>query len=419
MENIQRFCGLPSNESFSVWDRSQNVFTNCFLWTVGSIISNCLFMVCCAYLFGVSQVPRRKTTKKETLLSEVLCILILFTNFLEVVLSYSLKQHHPPAYVLSRTLGVASWMLCLGVHVRTRAALTRRKINNKYILTFSLLILVSSSLAVYSIVTVISNSNDLHFEKWPVMYYGVFMSFLLHLCFVISCIGICFIKLKQTSYNRALPSLSGGSLSIQADFDDSGPLVESGGSSQGSYYEAYIKHKDQHTDIFLGQAEATKNVFSKLLFWWCNKLILKGYHNQLNTPEDLYTLPSSLDTGSIKERFSSMFRTQRHFSIFEELDNESISEYSGNRKKKPYKISILKTMNKAYGKKYYSLGILKFLVDCLGFAGPLLLNYLVRFMENKKVTVFYIYFSNSIKGFLTKFLKLNFCFINFWEGNLH
>ena len=40
-------------------------------------------------------------------------------------------------------------------------------------------------------------------------------------------------------------------------------------------------------------------------------------------------------------------------------------------------------MNKTFGLEYYSLGILKLLADLSGFAGPVLLNLLVSYIENK------------------------------------
>ena len=384
MESIQRFCGLPQNSSFKIWDNKTKTFTNCFQWTAASLSSHCILMVCLAYLFGVSGHSNRKTNRKETWIAEVLCVLISLVNIGEVVSSYSLKQHHPPAYVLSRTLSTAAWMLCFAVHLRTRSVLRLRKKNNSYILFCSTIVFISTTFSFYSVVKQISDLNDLHFEKWPVMYYGVILNFFFQLCFVITCIGMAFVKLKQTSFNRSLPSLI-GNVSIQAGGHDKSRLVESGVSSQGSYCETYVQHKEKKTDIYLGQAETNKNPFSKLVFWWSNRLILKGYHNQLNTPEDLYMLPSSLDTRSIKERFSSMLRIQKNQSIFAEFDNESITDFHKRRKKKPFKLSVLKTFNTAYGKEYYSLGVLKFLNDCLNFAGPLLLNRLVNFMENKKV----------------------------------
>ena len=391
MESIQRFCGIPQNTTFQIWNSTSKTFTNCFQWTVSSLTTYGLFIICLAYLFGVSQNhARRKTNRKENIVTEVLCVLISLVNIGEVILSYCLKQHHPPAYVVSRTLATAAWMLCFAVHLRTRSSLRRRKKNNNFVLPFSTVVLISTTISFYSVVKTVSALDNLHFERWPVVYYGVILNFFFQLLFVITCIGMVFVNLKQTSFNRSLPSLI-GNVSIQADYGDTRYLVESGASSQGSYCETYVRHKEEKTNIFLGQAESTKNIFSQLLFWWCNKLILKGYYEQLNSPEDLYMLPSSLDTRSIKERFSNMLRIQKNQSIFEDFDNESVTDFHKRSKKKPFKLSVLKSMNNAYGKGYYSLGIIKFINDCLNFIGPILLNYLVKFMENKEVLLKNLY----------------------------
>ena len=55
-------------------------------------------------------------------------------------------------------------------------------------------------------------------------------------------------------------------------------------------------------------------------------------------------------------------------------------------------VSLIGALNRAFGLHYYPLGVLKFLADILGFAGPLLLYYLVAFMENRNVClpVFYV-----------------------------
>lgn len=44
--------------------------------------------------------------------------------------------------------------------------------------------------------------------------------------------------------------------------------------------------------------------------------------------------------------------------------------------------SLFRALIYAYGLEYFLLGILKFLADSFGFAGPILLNYLVSFIEN-------------------------------------
>ena len=43
--------------------------------------------------------------------------------------------------------------------------------------------------------------------------------------------------------------------------------------------------------------------------------------------------------------------------------------------------SLLKALYRAYGLPYLLLGIIKLINDILGFAGPLLLNVLIRYLE--------------------------------------
>lgn len=389
MESIQKFCGLPFNETLSVWDKKYPVFSSCFLWNIISDPVHGLFMITCGYLFGISSRKIRSKAKGcNSCLAEFLCVSMAIWSLVEVILSYVLKQTHPPAYVLTKMLVLASWMMCFSLHFRCRRNLRQYKENNKYVLFFSLLILGSSSVQLYTVIRTITISDNLNLVRWPILYYGVFVYFFLNILFVLSSVGVFCLRQEKTSFNRSLPSLSRNTLSIQAhdSTSDKNSLVTSGSDSQGSFCEAYQRHRERHTDIYLGKAENTRNVFSKLLFWWCNKLILKGYHRQLSTPEDLFILPNSLDTRSIRERFSGMLNIQRHNTVFRELTTESITVYeSPRRKQKRIHISLLKTLNKAFGTFYYSLGVLKFIVDCLGFAGPLLLNFLVNFMENKKV----------------------------------
>ena len=52
---------------------------------------------------------------------------------------------------------------------------------------------------------------------------------------------------------------------------------------------------------------------------------------------------------------------------------------------------LLQALNFAFGWEYYSLGILKLLADGFGFAGPLLLNQLVSFIEKKTEAEYYGY----------------------------
>lgn len=51
------------------------------------------------------------------------------------------------------------------------------------------------------------------------------------------------------------------------------------------------------------------------------------------------------------------------------------------------RISIVRALHRCFWVPFYSVGILKFVADCSGFAGPMLLNKLVGFIEDKNENV--------------------------------
>lgn len=390
MESIRTFCGIPFNKTFSVLDDDvPSVLTNCFIWNIISDPVHGIFMITCAYLFGSSSKLRRKKAKGcISLLSEFLTILMVICCLGEVIISYALENPHPPAYVLSKMLSVAAWLMCFALQYCCRKNFRQYKRNNKYILAFSLIIFAATCVHLYTIIKIIIVKGTLNLTRWPVSYYGVYIYFFLNICFILSTIGIFCLKPERTSFNRSMPSLvQNVAINGFSSINSRDAFITSGSDSQGSYCEAYQIHKERHTNIYLGKAESSRNIISQMFFCWCNALMKKGYHRQLKSAEDLFILPNSLDTRSIKERFSGMLRSLKHSLLIQQMDTENIADYvHPDNKKKLLHVSLLKVLNNAFGKFYYSLGILKFIVDCLGFAGPLLLNYLVNFMEHKQVS---------------------------------
>uniref|UniRef100_H2ZZE6 ATP-binding cassette sub-family C member 10 n=1 Tax=Latimeria chalumnae TaxID=7897 RepID=H2ZZE6_LATCH len=94
---------------------------------------------------------------------------------------------------------------------------------------------------------------------------------------------------------------------------------------------------------------------SRIFYLWLNPLLQRGRHGQLNCPGDVYLLPCRLCTVSVCSHFDACLqKCQELFSV----------------------------LHKAFGLRYYSLGLLKLAGNMLGFAGPILLNLLVSFMES-------------------------------------
>ena len=159
----------------------------------------------------------------------------------------------------------------------------------------------------------------------------------------------------------------------------------------------------------------------------------RGAMGLLQKPEDLPQLPRSLQTEGIRKRFrASILRGQRrhlmhqrtHYSLSRpstpsrmEIDSdpdedsgtwedslranlsspdvqarctpvdEATNEAKGAavERGEEYRISLFWALNRAFGARYYPLGLLKLLADMMNFAGPLLLHQLVSFIENRKV----------------------------------
>lgn len=69
---------------------------------------------------------------------------------------------------------------------------------------------------------------------------------------------------------------------------------------------------------------------------------------------------------------------------------ENSPEISFSNVKRP-NISLLKALHKCFWFQFYTVGILRFMSDCSGFAGPILLNKLVNFIEDKQEDISFGY----------------------------
>ena len=157
--------------------------------------------------------------------------------------------------------------------------------------------------------------------------------------------------------------------------------------------------------IDLGVAQLNSNCLSKLFFWWVQPLMVKGSKGGIEKAEDLFRLPKELNTKLLDERFqavlSNRYISQASHSITVS-SNASINQESEpissvhndanvrdvSNTKRP---SLISAFNKTFGCEFYSLGILKFVGDTLGFAGPILLNYLVSYMEDPTQPIWHGY----------------------------
>lgn len=149
-------------------------------------------------------------------------------------------------------------------------------------------------------------------------------------------------------------------------------------------------------------AEHDVNWISWLTFHWVHQLLVKGAKKSIKSANDLFLLPVRLSTLNLYVKFTHIltgkfdntFLRRDSYSSRSSLSSSINSipdvQYSDTGTRNLYPdttetkpVSLLRALNKAFGIEYYTLGILKLLADCLGFAGPILLNLLVSYMETK------------------------------------
>lgn len=178
---------------------------------------------------------------------------------------------------------------------------------------------------------------------------------------------------------------------INESVDETSSLTDRSSAS----YRSIIQARED-----LVVAEENVNCLSHLTFHWAQQTLAKGSKRAINNVNDVFLLPVRLNTYSLFIKFTTIltgkcdtkFYTSRSHSSNSSLSSSvnsipdvafsrSRDSLNNNTENKP--VTLFRALNKAFGLEYYSLGILKLLADCLGFAGPILLNLLVSYMEKK------------------------------------
>lgn len=137
-------------------------------------------------------------------------------------------------------------------------------------------------------------------------------------------------------------------------------------------------------------AEEGCSYLSRLLYLWLNVQLRQGQRGELERPSDVLQLPQRLRTRAITQRFSQCWtqclknrvpkgleRNQQN-GLYSEIQPEELSEETSH-----HEVRLFKVLHRAFGPRYYLLGVLKLMASLLAFAGPLLLSWLVGFMETE------------------------------------
>ncbi|XP_024945247.1 multidrug resistance-associated protein 7 isoform X2 [Cephus cinctus] len=155
---------------------------------------------------------------------------------------------------------------------------------------------------------------------------------------------------------------------------------------------SYVRFLEQQDPSYLGTAMEDITLTSKLLFHWVSPLMQKGVRGLLNHSDDLYDLPEHISTAmiahEIDRHIQNMPNCPRSALNGRSLENVPESQVLSSE---TTTVSLLWLLHKCFSWQFYSIGILKFIADCSGFMGPVLLSRLVGFIEDKNEPILYGY----------------------------
>ncbi|KAI4882036.1 hypothetical protein NFI96_012507 [Prochilodus magdalenae] len=167
--------------------------------------------------------------------------------------------------------------------------------------------------------------------------------------------------------------------------------------------ESLLINADDVTPLIISEpcggdtvAEDGCNCLSRFLYLWLNGQLKQGQRGELERPCDVFQLPHKLRTKAITQRFAQCWAQclrQRALNTPQDSQrnprkdqHEGLSEVQPEEfyeERNHHEAKLLWVLHKAFGARYYFLGVLKLLASLLTFAGPLLLSALVGFMETE------------------------------------
>ncbi|PWA30778.1 hypothetical protein CCH79_00009268, partial [Gambusia affinis] len=136
-------------------------------------------------------------------------------------------------------------------------------------------------------------------------------------------------------------------------------------------------------------AEDGSDCLSRLFYLWLDPLLRRGRQGDLERPQHVYHLPRKLRTRVVWRYFHQCWGRCRKGAKRSDQQDQWPQPVKGSDPKEELlelegDVGLLRVLHKAFGLRYYLLGVLKVTVNISTFAGPLLLSSLVNFIEEKE-----------------------------------
>ncbi|XP_063242885.1 ATP-binding cassette sub-family C member 10 [Bacillus rossius redtenbacheri] len=156
---------------------------------------------------------------------------------------------------------------------------------------------------------------------------------------------------------------------IRIQVSEAQALLAAGASRLGTY----SRFREDRDPRYLGVAKEGATLLSRLLLHWVTPLVRKGAEAQLTGTDELHDLPLEMSPAHLCARLEA--------AMGEAPGRPSPAREDVSVRSRP--ASLLRALHSCFWLQFYGIGALKLLADCAGFAGPLLLNRLVSFVETR------------------------------------
>ncbi|XP_076239385.1 ATP-binding cassette sub-family C member 10 [Calliopsis andreniformis] len=157
---------------------------------------------------------------------------------------------------------------------------------------------------------------------------------------------------------------------------------------------SYVRFPEEQDPTYLGTAMEDATAQSKLIFYWVNPLMEKGVRGLLNHSDDLFDLPEYVSTNTISQKIDKYLQNMPS-NINNGVEGTELI-FETDVKVVRNKMTLFHLLHKCFGWEFYSVGLLKFITDCTSFMGPILMNRLIGFIEDKNLSASYGYLYASL-----------------------
>jgi len=363
--NVSRLCG---DEGFVVWNQTRSDFGTCFESLFLVFPAQVLLAITSAYYLGFQNTLwiLRTRFQKQMLAARSLAVLFLaIVPIARSVALYSINRRlvmeSGEVAFLAGSVQCLSWSLHLMYTYRLYQRMCISTRGPTFILWSWFLCAIVNIIQAR---TALRDSQILHIDEDKIIFSSAIISLISQ--------GIYLLTLIPSGDQR---SSNYEEFGVNTDSREGESLLGDNGISQsfrqrmaisGSQYGGFREDNDPY---YLGVAKDSSkvNFLNKLFFVWVNPLVVKGEKGNLTTTDDLFDLPEDLTIHEIEIKFKSKWE-----------EEEKIN--SGQ-------IRLWRILYHCFGKQFFAIGILKLIGDVAGFAGPILLNLVVKFVEDDKADV--------------------------------